>query len=223
MKCVLKGNVVTFNSNRKVLRNGYIAVDDQKIAYVGSTEEELPAKFSGFTHIETDGYIYPGLIDLHNHLPYNFLNLWTINKKFDDRYQWPRLSKYKTEISAPTKLLANSNAAKLVKYAESKALVAGITSIDGYSKFNRSYAHWLLRNVEVAPFGKLEPKIYQSVLKIKNEEEFLTVDRKMKEGNAFIYHLAEGTSEELLTEYTDLETHGLIRDKLVGIHCTLKP
>ena len=220
MKCVLKGNVVTFNSNRKVLRNGYIAVDDQKIAYVGSTEEGLPAKFSGFTQIETDGYIYPGLIDLHNHLPYNFLNLWTINKKFDDRYQWPRLSKYKTEISAPTKLLANSNAAELVKYAESKALVAGITSIDGYSKFNRSYAAWLLRNVEVAPFGKLEPKIYQSVLKIKNEEEFLTVDRKMKEGNAFIYHLAEGTSEELLTEYTELETHGLIRDKLVGIHCT---
>jgi len=32
--------------------------------------------------------------------------------------------------------------------------------------------------------------------------------------------LAEGRSEELLTEYTELETHGLIRDKLVGIHCT---
>ena len=32
--------------------------------------------------------------------------------------------------------------------------------------------------------------------------------------------MAEGTSEELLTEYTELETHGLLRDKLVGIHCT---
>ena len=56
--------------------------------------------------------------------------------------------------------------------------MAGVTSIDGYSKFNRTYAAWLLRNVEVDPFGKLEPKIYQSVLKIKNEEEFLTVDEK---------------------------------------------
>ena len=42
----------------------------------------------------------------------------------------------------------------------------------------------------------------------------------MNEGNAFIYHLAEGTSEELLREYTDLEEHGLLREKLVGIHCT---
>ena len=220
MKYVLKGNIVTFNSKRKVLKGGYVAVQDERIAYVGSREEGLPAKFHDFTQIATEGYVYPGLIDLHNHLPYNFLNLWPITKKFGDRYQWPRLSKYKTDISAPTKLLAHSNAVELVKYAESKALVGGVTSIDGFSKFNRSYAAWLLRNVEVEPFGKLEPKIYQSVMRIKNEEEFLIVDRKMNKGNAFIYHLAEGTSEGLLTEYTELEKHGLLRNKLVGIHCT---
>jgi 5-methylthioadenosine/S-adenosylhomocysteine deaminase len=220
MKFVLEANVVTFNSKRQVLRQGYVVVDDQRIVHVGSRQEGIPTRFKEFTQIETDGYIYPGLIDLHNHLPYNFLNLWHIVRKFEDRYQWPRLSKYKTEISAPTKLLASSNAAELVKYAECKALVAGVTSIDGFSKFNKSYAAWLLRNVEVEPFGKLEPKIYQSVLKIKNEEEFHVVDRKMNEGNAFIYHLAEGTSQELISEYSELEKHGLIRDKLVGIHCT---
>lgn len=220
MKCVLKGDIVTLNYRHKVLNDGYVVIDGQKIAYIGSRQADLPSKFSKFTKIDTDGYIYPGLIDLHNHLPYNFLKLWAIHKRFDDRYQWPRLSRYKSEISAPTKLLANSNAGDLVKYAESKALVAGVTTIDGYSKFNRSYAAWLLRNVEVSPFGKLESKIYQSVLRIKNEEEFLAVGKKMNKGNAFIYHLAEGTSEELLKEYTELETHGLIRDKLVGIHCT---
>ena len=220
MKYVLKGTIVTFNPKREVIRSGYLVVDGEKIVYVSSSEEELSPDFNDLTIIKTEGYIYPGLIDLHSHLPYNFLDLWPITKKFEDRYQWPRLSKYKTEISAPTKLLANSNPVELVKYAEVKALVAGITSIDGYSKFNRTYAAWLLRNVEVEPFGKLEPKIYQSVLKIKNEEEFLTVARKMNEGNAFIYHLAEGSSEELLSEYTDLEEHGLLREKLVGIHCT---
>jgi len=220
MKYVLKGIIVTFNHKREVIRDGYLVVDGERIIYVSSPHEELSMDFNDLTIIETEGYIYPGLIDLHNHLPYNFLDLWPITKKFEDRYQWPRLSKYKTEISAPTKLLANSNPVELVKYAEIKALVAGVTSIDGYSKFNRTYAAWLLRNVEVEPFGKLEPKIYQSVLKIKNEEEFLTVERKMNEGNAFIYHLAEGSSEELLAEYTDLEEHGLLREKLVGIHCT---
>ena len=42
----------------------------------------------------------------------------------------------------------------------------------------------------------------------------------MNEGNAFIYHLEEGSSEELLAEYTELEEHGLLREKLVGIQCT---
>lgn len=220
VKYALKGDVVTLNSRRKVLREGYVVIQEERIAYIGPVEQGLPARFHDFTEIDTEGYIYPGLIDLHNHLPYNFLNLWPIVKKFEDRYQWPRLSKYKSEIAAPTKLLANSNAVELMKYAESKALASGTTSIDGYSKFNRSYAAWLLRNVEVEPFGKLESKIYQSVLRIKNEEEFLIVDRKMNEGNAFIYHLAEGTSEGLLEEYTELKDHGLIRDNLVGIHCT---
>ena len=56
MKYVLKGNIVTFNSKRKVLKGGYVAVQDERIAYVGSREEGLPAKFHDFTQIATEGY-----------------------------------------------------------------------------------------------------------------------------------------------------------------------
>ena len=38
----------------------------------------------------TGGTIYPGLIDLHNHLPYNVLPLWQVPKKFSNRGQWGR-------------------------------------------------------------------------------------------------------------------------------------
>jgi len=223
MDYILEGILVTCNSKKQVIRNGRIGVRGDKILFVHSDKkrQKIPSDFQNSLSIVVKGYIYPGLIDLHNHLAYNYLPLWKdIKKKFADRYQWARLKSYLEEISAPTKLLAHSNPVELIKYTESKALIGGVTSIDGYAKFNKSYAAWLLRNIEVEPFSNLEPKIYQSVLRLKSEQEFLDVQEKMQNGNAFIYHLAEGTSEKLFEEYNELEQHNLILSKLVGIHCT---
>ena len=72
MKYVLKGIIVTFNPKREVIRDGYLVVDGERIVYVSSPDEELSMDFNDLTIIETEGYIYPGLIDLHNHLPVQF-------------------------------------------------------------------------------------------------------------------------------------------------------
>ena len=98
--------------------------------------------------------------------------------------------------------------------------MGGTTTIDGYSRFNKSYAAWLLKNVEMEPFGDTKPPIYQSVPRTTQESDFQDMARKLDSGNAFIYHLAEGTSLKLQEEYTDLESRDLLRDKLVAIHCT---
>jgi hypothetical protein len=42
----------------------------------------------------------------------------------------------------------------------------------------------------------------------------------MKDGNAFIYHLSEGTDPKLLKEYTELEEHECLEPTLCAIHCT---
>jgi 5-methylthioadenosine/S-adenosylhomocysteine deaminase len=220
MKYILRGTVVTFNESGDVINDGFVCVDEKKIVQVTAKEGEILGSFDGVTKIDTDGYIYPGLMDLHNHLPFDFLPLWKIegNKPFKDRYEWPRLKRYELEISTPANLLAIINGVELVKYCEVKSLIGGVTTIDGYSKFKGTYSAWLLRNVEVEPFGSLEPPIFQSVQPIR-PDEFLDYSKKMDKGDAFIYHLAEGISTELVKEFDDLKNHGLLRDKLVAIHC----
>jgi len=42
----------------------------------------------------------------------------------------------------------------------------------------------------------------------------------MDEGNAFIYHLSEGTDQALRAEYEAMGAHGCIAPRFVGIHCT---
>ena len=220
MKYVLRGTVVTLDSKKRVIKDGRVGIDGNKIAFVRSSRYRLPDGFQDSPVVEVEGFIYPGLIDLHNHLAYNFLGLWKISKKFVTRYQWSGTARYNREITAPMKLLASTCPVELVKYAEVKALVGGTTTIAGFAKFNKSYATWLLRNVEAERFGEQEPKIYTSVLKLREGKQFLDTERKMREGNAFLYHLAEGTSPKLHAEYDELDSHRLISDKLVAIHCT---
>lgn len=203
-----------------MIKDGHVAIDGQKIAFVKPARYRLPKGFRNAPVVDVDGYIYPGLVDLHNHLAYNFLNLWKISKKFVDRYQWAGITRYNREITTPMKLITNTNPVELVKYCEVKALMGGATTIAGFAKFNKSYAAWLLRNIEVERFGEQEPKIYTSVLKLRDEQQLRDTARKMNEGNAFLYHLAEGTTPKLFEEYDELAKYGLIRDKLVAIHCT---
>jgi len=219
MKYILRGSIVTFNSRRRVIRDGFVGIANSKISFVKDDENKIPKKFQNENVIKTDGFIYPGLIDLHNHLAYNFIPLWKIDRKFETRYQWPKLSRYKSEITGPKNLLVRANAVELLKYVESKGLVSGVTCIDGWATLSRPYAAWLLRNVEVQPFGGIEPKVYQSVMRIQ-PGQFSKKKEHMKKGNAFIYHLAEGTADKLHEEYDDIKQNGLITGKLVGVHCT---
>lgn len=221
MKFILNGTVVTFNAQNDILDDGYVCVNNKKIEAITTARNEIPESFKDVPVVNTGGYIYPGLIDLHNHLPYNFLKLWVFDTKkpFKSRYEWPRKKGYELEISLPTNLLAITSAVELVKYCEVKSLIGGVTTIDGFSKFKGAYAAWLLRNVEVEPFGKDEPPIFQSVQLLKSDE-FQTYADKISGANAFLYHLAEGTDKALEKEYTDLSVHSLVNDKLVAIHST---
>lgn len=220
VKYILRGTVVTLDSRKRVLNDAYVGIDEKMIFFVRSARQRIPDEFQSVPIVDVDGYIYPGLIDLHNHLAYNFLGLWKIDKKFKDRYQWSRTARYKREITLPTRLVTSTNPVELVKYSEVKALLGGVTTIGGFAKFNKSYGAWLLRNIEVERFGKQEATIYTSVLKLRDKKQFLDTKRKIRDGNAFLYHLAEGTSSEILEEYTELDRYDILSEKLVAIHCT---
>jgi hypothetical protein len=62
--------------------------------------------------------------------------------------------------------------------------------------------------------------VRQAVFALEGEEEFARTRAALAAGDAFIYHLAEGTDPALLSEYSDLESHDVLAPRFVGIHCT---
>jgi 5-methylthioadenosine/S-adenosylhomocysteine deaminase len=134
VKYILRGTVVTLDPKKRVLDDGYVGIDEKMISFVRPARQRIPDEFQNVPIVNVDGYIYPGLIDLHNHIAYNFLGLWKIDKKFKDRYQWSRTARYKREITLPTRLITSMNPVELVKYSEVKALLAGVTTNGDFCK-----------------------------------------------------------------------------------------
>ena len=99
-----------------------------------------------------------------------------------------------------------------------KAVVGGVTAIQGSPPVTRTFPGWMLRNVEKEEFGHGQ-SIFQSVLLATGEQLDATAKR-LADGKAFIYHLAEGIDPVLRSEFELLDDHGCVRDGLIGIHST---
>lgn len=221
MRLAIAGTVITFNPERPIVEDGAVYVDDGLIADVRQRAEDPPAGFEDARRISTGGVIYPGLIDLHNHLAYNYRTLWAParSEPYATRYQWPRDSSYSGDISHPTNALGAFAAKALLKYVEVKAIVGGTTSIQGSPKFNKPYEGWLVRNIEDETFGTGQDTVYQSVRKL-GVDDLKEKASKMADGNAFLYHLAEGVDPALRDEFEDCQAAGCIHSRFVGIHST---
>lgn len=108
MLLVGNGTLVTRGKNNRLIQNGCVAVDGNRIAAVGTTAE-LKAKYPDAQFIDAHGgVIMPGLINAHNHIysafargisingynPHSFLDIldgmwWTIDRNLlleDTRY-----------------------------------------------------------------------------------------------------------------------------------------
>ena len=87
---LLYGNVVAQDgtSSKKYIymENGIIQAVSKKRPKVGSNIHFL----------KVEGYIYPGLIDLHSHSTYNFMPLWDqADGQFGNRFDWRKNEHYK--------------------------------------------------------------------------------------------------------------------------------
>ena len=74
---LLKGRVVTMNNEADVINEGRVLVRDGKIEAVwGGDNIPQNVDLTDVQIVETNGTIYPGLIDSHNHMHYNHIPLW---------------------------------------------------------------------------------------------------------------------------------------------------
>src|ERR1700722_11264551 len=78
---VLSGAVVTPDS---VIAKGWVVIKDGRIS---SILEKAPDDAKG-PRIDSNGIIFPGFVDLHDHPMYNIFKRWSPRVKFKNRYEW---------------------------------------------------------------------------------------------------------------------------------------
>ena len=193
---VVLGHVLTVDDDRRVHRNGAVYIHDGRIEAVTDARAAEPAGYKAAPRLRPGGVVAPGLIDLHNHLAYNTLPLWVgRDEPYTTRYQWPGAKTYGRDVSNPAQALGIAAPAAALRFAEVKAVVGGVTSIQGSPTVSRAFPGWMLRNVEKEKLGQGDA-IYQSVLPATGEQLDKTAPR-LADGKAFFYHLAEGVDPKL--------------------------
>jgi 5-methylthioadenosine/S-adenosylhomocysteine deaminase len=166
--------------------------------------------------------VLPGLIDLHNHLAYNTLPLWTEPEQqtpFLHHNSWTRANTYAASTTWPAYALITACPEELLAYVEAKAIVGGTTSIQGSPPKNRPRDGWLVRNIEDETFGSRDANlIYASVLTAM-PAALAERANKMRAGSAFIYHCSEGQRGSLVArEFSDAETAGCLQPRFIAVH-----
>ncbi|MDQ3979252.1 MAG: amidohydrolase family protein [Actinomycetota bacterium] len=225
-KAALAGRVVTMDAARRVLDDAVAYLEGGLIVDVRERSDPAPAGFEAVAVIETAGTIYPGLIELHNHLAYDALRLWAVPRRFTNRGTWGRLPEYGQLITGPMRVLGTAPGLlpAVVRYVEAKALAGGVTTSQGIELFSnaggRRFYRGLVRNVEATD----DPSLPEALTRIadveaKSAARFLA---RLNQGKRLLLHLAEGTDETARRHFLALEVargRWAINENLIGIHC----
>jgi cytosine/adenosine deaminase-related metal-dependent hydrolase len=225
-KTALKGRIVCMDDAFAVIPHGIIYVDGEMIVAVQDAAAAPPAGFNASAAVDTGGTIYPGLIELHNHLSYNALRLWNVPRKFTNRDQWASIAAYRQLITGPMKVLAGvpDLMPALVRWVESKCLVAGVTTSQGIALSSdagiRRFYKGVIRTAERPDRAGL-PSAQSHIADVltADAQKFLT---ELQQETCLLLHLSEGTDDAARKHFLSLQLatdQWAITDALAGIHC----
>jgi 5-methylthioadenosine/S-adenosylhomocysteine deaminase len=218
---VLRGTVVTMRPDGEVLPGGAVYVGDDGVIAAVTPLDPVPAGFENAARITAGGLIYPGLIDLHNHLMYNSLPLWTEPARkipWTSHNQWGGAPTYSAQISQPARLLGAAAGRALLRYVETRAIVGGTTSIQGNPRGAVPPDNDLIRNVDSEKLGTHDDFIRVSTLVADSKEALAPYAAAVAAGRGFIAHSAEGSDPRLRSEFQLLEAVDVVKPQLVAIH-----
>ncbi len=217
---ILKGTLVT---PHHVIEHGEVLVRQGLIAAVG-TSVQAPA---GTPVVETDGVIFPGLIDLHNHLTWNVLPRWSPPHMVGDRYEWQAMPSYLKALVDPHGAMVKEGlSCDMERYAEIKAIIGGATSTVGSMRPipGQVCLKGLARNLdfrsELYPAGQPE-KVDYDIFPFQTPVEQA---QKLREGlaawtiHSLLLHVAEGKDASAHREFKMLAARGFLRPGVVVIH-----
>lgn len=184
----LRGAVIT---PQGAWSTGYVTVADGRIDRVSRRRP------TSVQVLETDGVILPGLLDLHGHPEFNVFAAWEPPKLYANRYAWRRSTPYKQLVRDPQNVLRDAVPPQTqTRYAEVRALVGGVTGIQGAaSESSNVAAEPLVRNIDRWAFGAHRAR---SLIDLPSgsfgKESFDRIIAHIAAGtvDAFYLHLSEG-------------------------------
>ena len=222
----LRGRVVAMDAPRTVLNDGIVWVAGGSISDVTAASDRPPAH-AGSPVISTAGTIYPGMIELHNHLAYDTLPLFPIPRLYTKREEWQGTVGYRRYVSGPAGVIASvpELIQATVRYVECKSLISGTTTSQGLTLRTEQIKHLyqgIVRDAELPDAPGLvpaRPKIGDVT------PDGLDSFRKSLAGQgARILHLAEGLPTSAARQhFLDLQAPDgtwAITPELAGIHAT---
>ena len=232
MRYGLEGRIVTMDAAGTILPKGIVYINGKDIVAVLPTDDPAPDGFSKSDVIKTGGTIYPGLIELHNHITYNILPLWQVPKAYGNRDQWRSYKDYRKLVSGPLSVVGRIGkyVEAIVRFVECKCLFGGVTTTQGVSlssnKGIKKFYMGVVRNVEkTSDPDKLRPaKTRIADIESRVAKKFL---ERLNKTGCMLLHLSEGIDERANKHFKALKINSnqwAITDSLAGIHANgLRP
>jgi 5-methylthioadenosine/S-adenosylhomocysteine deaminase len=217
----LRGCVLTRDGP---LERAYITVGEGTAIQGISTRKPRNVR----VHDTGGGMILPGLIDLHGHPEFNVFAAWEPPRQFVNRYAWRGSDIYKELVRRPQdRLMSALPPQTQLRYAEIRALVGGVTAIQGTSeRIERLEEESLVRNVDRWIFGRHRARAMID-LPDEGERDFPRLQRILGEiaagdVDAFYLHLAEGRhdNQRSVDEWDRLKRTNALTPATVIIHGT---
>ena len=130
-------------------RKAWVSIENGTISAITSTKPR-----DAIT-IATGGVILPGMLDLHGHPEFNVFAPWEPPKFYVNRYSWRGSKPYHDLVRDPqNKLLTELPSGTQLRYAEIRAVVGGVTAIQGASLRTQGNHESMVRNVDGVVFGE---------------------------------------------------------------------
>ncbi len=224
VKFAVRGKVVTFNENSEIIEDGVVYISENTIIAVSPYTDPAPEGFKKAETINCGGTMYPGMIELHNHLSYNIIPLWDVPKAYGHRGQWGSGDLYRKMITGPLNVLGHIDGylQAIVRFVECRLLFSGVTTSQGitlasHGGITKLYKG-IIRNVEQTDDEDL-PSADTKIADIDDANKLLG---HLERSSCYLLHLAEGTQEKANKHFRALQLPNslgyAITDSLVGIH-----
>ena len=235
---ILKGRIVTMTGQSNVIENGNMMIEGSMIVAIWADGEIPPINTDNVTVYDTEATIYPGLIDLHNHMHYNHIPLWDFEVHlsesqkseeggYTNRYQWGNNWDYGPSITWMKTNMQSRNrwdmSAEQMKYAEVQAVAGGVTAVQGSpGSGTDAWDSLLSRNIELYNFGQdgISTCAVCGAADSDYTGSHLISQNQSGSLNAWFVHLSEGVDQSSRAEFDALWDKGLIMDETVVIHGT---